>query len=198
MGRVVGAAGDDDLARGGGGAGRAVGADVVGAVRAEGGGAVEVGAVEELDTRGDGFFAGSGVEGDLGDVAVETHVERVLLAAVGVAGVADGNDKVAGSGAGAVLGAEGNLVVSGLSIAGEGVGVEVAAQNGGEVDGGLGDVAQGEGAAERERKKLRVLEGDGQGGDFGGQPPVPAVPAVETLDVVLFFHADEVATHVVG
>lgn len=75
LGRVVGSSSNDDFARGLGGTGDTLVALVLGASL------VEVLAVEELDTGGARSLL-SLVEGDLGNMCVESDIKRVLLCAV--------------------------------------------------------------------------------------------------------------------
>lgn len=191
LGRVVGAAGENDLSRGAGRPGGSLGSS------GQRAGAVEVGTVEELHTNGPGRGRLL-VEDDLGDMAVEANIERVLLAAVRVLGVPDGDDKLAGSETGSLVGANGDLVVGRLSITETAVRIEVACEKSADVQDLVAEASEGRGTAGQGGQQLRIFEGNGQGGNLGGEPTISSMSLVKTVDILLPLHPGKVLAHIVG
>ena len=156
LGRVVGSSCNNDFLGGSGRTSLTLGTVGLGA------GLVEVLAVEEFDTSGTGR-SDVLVEGDLGHVAVESDVERVLLAAIVGLSITDSEDELAGSGALAIGGRERDLVESVALVTALGVGVGITGDQSAKVDNGVGSVAESESGTTDQAEKLRVRGDDVDG-----------------------------------
>lgn len=191
LGRVVGSSGDDDLFGSGGRTRLTSCAGVLGA------GLVEVLAVEELNT-GSAGRSNVLVEGDLGDVAVESDIERVLLAAVLVLCVADSEDELAGTSALAIGGRERDLVESVGLVTALSVGVSITSDEGAKVDNGVGHVGKGESGTANQAEKLGVRGDDIDGCVRGSEPSLVTVALLAGEEVVVVLELFEVLAHVLG
>lgn len=190
--RVVDAAGDDDFTGSGGGAWSA---------RAGGLGArarfVKVFSIQELDAGCPGNL-GRVVEDDLCDVAVGADIERVLLAAIVVGGVADGSDEFARAVTGAAVGCHGELIKLRIGIALLLVGIGIASEKRANINDRTGRVVKGKGAASEQTKELGVLQHDADGRRLDSKPAVETMALSTKRQVLIVLHFDEILAHVVG
>ncbi|KAI6768571.1 hypothetical protein HG531_010760 [Fusarium graminearum] len=188
---VVDTTSDDDLTRS---------SSVTGNTSSTGGeraGAVEVLAVEELNTSSTGSLLRL-VKENLGDVGVGADIERVALGAVVELGIADREDELTGSNTAGGLGGERDLVVTGLLVTGKGVGVGIASNEGFHGEELTGNLGESSGTADEEAHELSIAERDAERGSLGAQPAIVTVARLKRKKVVVVLGLDEVLSHVLG
>jgi hypothetical protein len=187
---IVDTSSDNDLA---GSSGTAFLASGISGQRA---GLVEVLAVKELDTGSTGRLRV--IKGDLGDVGVGSHVERVLLGAVLKGGVSDRENELTGSDTTGLARRKGNLVVSRVLVASGSVGVGIAGNEVIHGDVGAADLAQSNSASAEEAEELLIAKRDAERSSLGAEPAIVAVAILSSGQVSVLLQLDKVLAHVLG
>jgi len=186
---VVGATCDDDLARSLHGAG---GSSSAPALRA---GLVKVLAIEELDSsstrRCDGL-----VESNLGNMTVQSYIQRETLSTISVDRIANSEDELAGAGALAISSRQGNLIDRGLCVTGGGISVCVSGKKARQIDHGVCLVSEGESGTSDQAEKLWVSKHNVDGGVLSSKPSIITVALLARKKIMIVFQLGKVLPHI--